>query len=117
MAEYRNSNRILYPLGVTQEEKSAHVLVQGHGEEVFLLLYRPGEKKPCEKIPFDPKHRMGDVWSLELDRADLASFEYNFMIDGKIVADPYARILTGREKWADRKRAGKPVQCRVVRSV
>ena len=44
MAEYRNSNRILYPLGVTQEEKSAHVLVQGHGEEVFLLLYRPGEK-------------------------------------------------------------------------
>ena len=114
MAEYRNSNRILYPLGVTQEEKSAHVLVQGHGEEVFLLLYRPGEKKPCEKIPFDPKHRMGDVWSLELDRADLASFEYNFMIDGKIVADPYARILTGREKWADRKRAGKPVQCRVL---
>ena len=87
MAEYRNSNRILYPLGVTQEEKSAHILVQGHGEEVFLLLYRPGEKKPCEKIPFDPKHRMGDVWSLELDRADLASFEYNFMIDGKIVAD------------------------------
>ena len=114
MAEYRNSNRILYPLGVTQEEKSAHILVQGHGEEVFLLLYRPGEKKPCEKIPFDPKHRMGDVWSLELDRADLASFEYNFMIDGKIVADPYARILTGREKWADRKRAGKPVQCRVL---
>ena len=57
---------------------------------------------------------MGDVWSLELDRADLASFEYNFMIDGKIVADPYARILTGREKWADRKRAGKPVQCRVL---
>ena len=114
MAEYRNSNRILYPLGVTQEEKSAHILVQGHGEEVFLLLYRPGEKKPCEKIPFDPKHRMGDVWSLELDRADLASFEYNFMIDGKIVADSYARILTGREKWADRKRAGKPVQCRVL---
>ena len=114
MAEYRNSNRILYPLGVTQEEKSAHILVQGHGEEVFLLLYRPGEKKPCEKIPFDPKHRMGDVWSLELDRADLASFEYNFMIDGKNVADPYARILTGREKWADRKRAGKPVQCRVL---
>ena len=34
MAEYRNSNRILYPLGVTQEEKSAHILVQGHGEEV-----------------------------------------------------------------------------------
>ena len=57
---------------------------------------------------------MGDVWSLELDRADLASFEYNFMSDGKIVADPYARILTGREKWADRKRAGKPVQCRVL---
>ena len=49
MAEYRTSNRILYPLGVTQEEKSAHILVQGHGEEVFLLLYRPGEKKPCEK--------------------------------------------------------------------
>ena len=114
MAEYRNRNRILYPLGVTQEEKSAHVLVQGHGEEVFLLLYRPGEKKPCEKIPFDPKHRMGDVWSLELDRADLASFEYNFMIDGKIVTDPNARVITGREKWADRKRAGKPVRGRIL---
>ena len=51
---------------------------------------------------------------LALDRTDFASFEYNFMIDGKIVTDPHARIITGREKWADRKRAGKPVHGRVL---
>ena len=114
MAEYRNRNRILYPLGVTQEENGVHILVQGRAGEVRLLLYRPGEKKPCEEIPFDPKYRMGDVWELALDRTDFASFEYNFMIDGKIVTDPHARIITGREKWADRKRAGKPVHGRVL---
>ena len=114
MAEYRNRNRILYPLGVTQEENGVHILVQGRAGEVRLLLYRPGEKKPCEEIPFDPKYRMGDVWELALDRTDFASFEYNFMIDGKIVADPNARVITGREKWADRKRAGKPVRGRIL---
>lgn len=114
MAEYRNRNRILYPLGVTQEENGVHILVQGRAGEVRLLLYRPGEKKPCEEIPFDPKYRMGDVWELALDRTDFASFEYNFMIDGKIVTDPNARVITGREKWADRKRAGKPVRGRVL---
>ena len=88
MAEYRNRNRILYPLGVTQEENGVHILVQGRAGEVRLLLYRPGEKKPCEEISFDPKYRMGDVWELALDRTDFASFEYNFMIDGKIVTDP-----------------------------
>ena len=55
MAEYRNRNRILYPLGVTQEENGVHILVQGRAGEVRLLLYRPGEKKPCEEISFDPK--------------------------------------------------------------
>lgn len=114
MAEYRNRNRILYPLGVTQEADGVRILVQGRAKEVCLLLYRPGEKTPCEKIPFDPKYRMGDVWELALDRTDFASFEYNFMIDGKIVTDPNARVITGREKWADRKRAGKPVRGRIL---
>ena len=114
MAEYRNKNRILYPLGATQEADGVRILVQGRAKEVCLLLYRPGEKTPCEEIPFDPKYQMGDVWELALDRTDFASFEYNFMIDGKIVTDPHARIITGREKWADRKRAGKPVHGRVL---
>ena len=114
MAEYRNRNRILYPLGVTQEADGVRILVQGRAKEVCLLLYRPGEKTPCEEIPFDPKYRMGDVWELALDRTDFASFEYNFMIDGKIVTDPNARVITGREKWADRKRAGKPVRGRIL---
>ena len=114
MAEYRNKNRILYPLGVTQEADGVRILVQGRAKEVCLLLYRPGEKTPCEEIPFDPKYQMGDVWELALDRTDFASFEYNFMIDGKIVTDPHARIITGREKWADCKRAGKPVHGRVL---
>lgn len=114
MAEYRNRNRILYPLGVTQEADGVRILVQGRAKEVCLLLYRPGEKTPCEEISFDPKYRMGDVWELALDRTDFASFEYNFMIDGKIVTDPNARVITGREKWADRKRAGKPVRGRIL---
>ena len=114
MAEYRNRNRILYPLGVTQEADGVRILVQGRAKEVCLLLYRPGEKTPCEEISFDPKYRMGDVWELALDRTDFASFEYNFMIDGKIVTDPHARVITGREKWADRKRVGKPVRGRVL---
>ena len=114
MAEYRNRNRILYPLGVTQEADGVRILVQGRAKEVCLLLYRPGEKTPCEEISFDSKYRMGDVWELALDRTDFASFEYNFMIDGKIVTDPNARVITGREKWADRKRAGKPVRGRIL---
>ena len=56
----------------------------GRGEGGFVCSYTDREKKrQCEEISFDPKYRNGDVWELALDRTDFASFEYNFMIDGK----------------------------------
>ena len=84
MAEYRNRNRILYPLGVTQEENGVHILVQGRAGEVRLLLYRPGEKSHARRSRLIRNTGWEMCGRLALDRTDFASFEYNFMIDGKL---------------------------------
>ena len=37
-----------------------------------------------------------------------SDYEYNYMIDGEVVADPYAKALAGREVWGQEKRDAEP---------
>lgn len=110
MTEGTNRKRILYPLGVTPEPDGVNILVQARGEEAFLLLYEPGAAEPCEKIAFPREDRMGDVWSMFLQREDFSRLEYQIEVDGRMIADPCARKITGRETWGDENRAGLPVR-------
>lgn len=114
MTDLKNRNRILYPLGITPEAGGASILIQAEGESAELLLYHAGEKKPCEKIPFPKEGRIGNVWAMFLERDGLENMEFAFESDGKPVEDPCAKIVTGREKWGDASRAGKPVRERIL---
>ena len=42
---------------------------------------------------------MGALRSIMVMGIEPASFDYNFEIDGKVMTDPYARRIVGREKW------------------
>lgn len=42
---------------------------------------------------------MGAVKSITLDGFDCKGYAYNFVIDGKEIIDPYAKSVSGREKW------------------
>lgn len=89
----------LYPMGVTLTEYGAEILVQSTADQLDLLLFHAGETEPAERIPFHPDEKIGDVWTMSLERDDLAEIEYGFEADGKWMADPCAKALVGRTIW------------------
>lgn len=52
-------------------------------------------------IPVPKEFCIGAVRSVCIGGLDAASYDYNYVIDGTVVVDPYARRIVGREKWGD----------------
>ena len=52
-------------------------------------------------IPVPKEYCIGAVRSVCVDGLDAAQYDYNYVIDGNVVVDPYARRIIGREKWGD----------------
>ena len=52
-------------------------------------------------IPIPKEFCIGAVRSVCVDGLNAAQYDYNYVIDGNIVVDPYARRIIGREKWGD----------------
>ncbi len=44
---------------------------------------------------------IGAVRSVCITRVDERFCDYNYVIDGQVIVDPYAQRIVGREKWAD----------------
>lgn len=77
-----------------------------------LVLFRKREPKPFIEIKFPPEFRIGDVYSMIVFDLDYEDLEYGYRFSGpwqpewghrfdesKIVGDPYAKVLGGRDVW------------------
>ncbi|MEU0688400.1 glycogen debranching protein [Streptomyces uncialis] len=75
-----------------------------------LVLMRPGDGGPVAEIPFDPGHRVGDVFTMTVAGLVPGRFHYGYRVryaDGTrspVVLDPYARELAGSGGWGRRPR-------------
>ena len=69
------------------------------GAEASLVLYRKGSGVPWREIPFPEESRTGKVCALLISGLNRDHYEYNLCIDGKIVQDPYAYEIRGREHF------------------
>ena len=72
-------------------------------KEASLILYRAKSGKIWKEIPLSDEFRTGSVISVWIGGLGEARIEYNYRIDGAITADPWARALTGREKFGQEK--------------
>lgn len=72
--------------------------------EASLLLYRKHSAKPVQEISFGEENRLGRVCSLKIKGISPADYEYNYRIDGKVMPDPFAYSIRGRERF------GSPVE-------
>lgn len=82
-----------------------------------VLLYQRGLQQEPEKVPVPKEFSKGNLRAVRIDGCDLSEYDYNFQIDGKIVPDPYAVRITGRDAWADLSRSPKDVlRCRYEES-
>ena len=90
------------PLGVSRQKEALNFAVGvKEGKQCALLLYKCGENVPMEKIPMKEEAGTGTVRCVMLSDLPAQVCEYNYEIDGKIVTDPYAKGIAGRERWND----------------
>jgi isoamylase len=77
-----------------------------------LVLFRKGQPHPMVEVPFPKDFRIGDVYSIIVFDLDIEDMEYGYRFEGpwdprsghrfdpsKILADPCAKALAGRDVW------------------
>jgi glycogen operon protein len=84
-----------------------------HAERVNLVLFEANHDEPIAEIPLDPAvHRTGDIWHIQVQGLP-ADALYGYRVFGPnaaraghrfderaVVIDPYARALSGGDKWS-----------------
>ena len=78
-----------YNFAVEAEEES----------QVSLLFYKKKEEAPFWELELDGKYRTGRVFSVFIKKLNVSDLEYNFKIDGKVIQDPCAHRIIGREEF------------------
>jgi isoamylase len=79
-----------------------------------LVLFNKHEPKPCGVIQFKDEFRIGNVFSMVVFDLDHENIEYGFYMDGpfdpkeghrydktKVLMDPYAKAIGGRDVWGE----------------
>ncbi len=85
-----------------------------HATSCKLALFHKHEKEPFVIIPFFEEFRIGHVFAMVVFDIDYEEVEYGFIFDGpddffeghrfdstKILLDPYAKIISGRDVWGE----------------
>lgn len=67
--------------------------------EVSLLLYKGKGKEPALEIPLSEEFRTGRVYAVFLKDFKPENYQYNFLINRKVVPDPCAYRIIGRERF------------------
>ncbi len=83
-----------------------------HATACTLVLFEKGTAEPMAEIPFPDEFRIGHVFCMIVFGLDYETIEYGCRMDGpyqpflghrfdpsKILLDPYARAISGRNVW------------------
>ena len=83
-----------------------------HATACTLVLFEKGATEPKAEIPFPDEFRIGNVFSMIVFDLDFENLEYGYRMNGpfapheghrfdptKILQDPYARAIGGRDTW------------------
>ena len=79
-----------------------------------LILFKKGSNTPLVEIPFPDAFHIGNVYAMVVFDLDYENIEYGYRMDGPyqphlghhfdtatVLLDPYARLISGREKWGE----------------
>ena len=102
-----------YPFGATVLGNVVNFSVYSrYATACTLVLFHNHEEEPFVEIPFFREFRMGNVFSMIIFDLDYEDIEYGFRMDGpfdpeeghrfdksKILLDPYAKLIVGRDVW------------------
>ncbi|MDQ7025835.1 MAG: glycogen debranching protein GlgX [Anaerolineae bacterium] len=117
-AGYHLRRGYVQPFGATLVPGGINFSIfSSHATAVILVLYERGEKKPLVEIPFRDEFRIGNVWAMVVFGINYENLEYGYRMDGpynppqghrfnpqKVLLDPYAKVISGRDVWGVRDR-------------
>ena len=100
MRKLRIKNGHPYPLGASLNADGSinFSMVNNTNEECGIILYRKGVEQK-ERILFDKRHRVGNIFCALIEGIDSTRYEYNFFIGERVLVDTYAKRIVGNEKW------------------
>ena len=102
-----------FPFGTTLVPGGVNFSIySSHATACTLVLFEKHASKPMAEIPFSDEFRIGNVYSMIVFDLDYENTEYGYRFDGpfnpqeghwfdrhKILLDPYAKIIGGRDIW------------------
>jgi glycogen operon protein len=112
------------PFGATIVQGGVNFSIySSRATSVKLALFRLHEDEPYAVIPFLDEFRIGHVFAMVVYDLDYEETEYGYILDGpndfneghwfnpgKILLDPYAKIISGRDEWGRANDDGSPVR-------
>ncbi len=102
-----------FPFGATFVPGGVNFSVySSHATSCTLVLFEKHSPTPLVEIPFPTEFRIGNVFCMVVFGLDYENIEYGYRMDGpfdvqqghwfnqeKILLDPYAKIIGGRDVW------------------
>ena len=91
------------PLGVCKVGRNQwqFSIAREKNKDVSLALFRTGEKEPAYSLPLGREYWVGGIASVIITFKGTELKEYGYLVNGVWTLDPYARQLTGREKFGE----------------
>jgi isoamylase len=101
------------PFGASQVEGGINFSVYSrHASSCTLVLLKKRQSEVMAEIPFPDEFRIGNVFAMVVFGLDYDNIEYGFRMEGpydpraghrfdatKILLDPYAKVIGGRDVW------------------
>ena len=102
-----------FPFGATFVPGGVNFSIfSSHSTSCTLVLFNRGEREPLVEIPFFPEFRIGNVYAMVVFDLNPEQIEYGYRFDGplepsaghrfdktKVLLDPCARAINGRDIW------------------
>jgi isoamylase len=103
------------PFGATQVEGGINFSISSrHASSCTLVLFKKRQAEPMAEIPFPDEFRIGNVFAMVVFGLDYENIEYGFRMEGpynpqeghrfdptKVLLDPYAKVIGGRDVWGE----------------
>lgn len=111
--EYKLRRGKPFPFGATIVPSGINFSIfSSHATSCTLVLFKKQAKEPMAEIPVPEEFRIGNVYCMVVFDLDYENIEYGYRMDGpnnfhegqwfdksKILMDPYAKIIGGRDVW------------------
>lgn len=90
--------------GVQVEKEEITFTFEAEKEDECKIVFYGKNREMIEKIEVPEQYCRGAVRSICIQGKTIKHLSYNYEINKKIITDPYANHIIGRESWNDKKR-------------